>query len=169
MKNILIPSYYAISKFTAFCPIKPYLITFLNSSPSSKNFEGISEVDWEAAEDFNRPWVKYIFPLLSYNLVKLSRSLGYSGIIINQIWFQKYKHSDNHVWHIHSGSYTGVFYVEFPQDSPKTQLLLNEKVIDLEAEEGDIVIFPSFIKHRSPVNTSNNSKIIISYNLDLIM
>ena len=88
---------------------------------------------------------------------------------IDQLWFQKYKQSSNHKWHIHSGNYTGVFYVKFPQDAPKTQLLLNGKIANLNTSEGDLIIFPSFIKHRSPPNKSNNDKLIISYNLQLIL
>ena len=36
----------------------------------------------------------------------------------------------------------------------------------MDAKEGDIVIFPSFIIHRSPKITEDVEKIIISFNLD---
>ena len=66
-------------------------------------------------------------------------------------------------------TYTGVYYVEFEKDFPKTELInqfdQNKKII-VDVKEGDIVIFPSFIIHRSPVMKIKKRKTIISFNLE---
>jgi predicted 2-oxoglutarate/Fe(II)-dependent dioxygenase YbiX len=85
------------------------------------------------------------------------------------MWYQQYIQNDTHTWHIHGENYTGVYYLELPKDSPKTELIdqldLNKK-ISIEAIEGDVIIFPSFIIHRSPKITNNLKKTIISFNLN---
>ena len=56
-----------------------------------------------------------------------------------------------------------------PDDTPKTELIgqydINKK-ITVEAKEGDIVIFPSFIIHRGLKVYSDSRKTIISFNLE---
>ena len=166
MESLQLPIKCLKTQFEDFHLIKPNLLSLLNTEDSYPN---LSEVDWGQSSDFNRPWVKYILPHLSYNLTNLVKSQNYSNIILENIWYQRYQQSNHHTWHIHSGHYTGVFYVEHPEGSPLTQLSFNDKVIDLKASEGDIIIFPSLVVHRSPKNQSNNPKTIISFNLNIDM
>ena len=72
-----------------------------------------------------------------------------------------------HNWHIHGENYTGVYYLELPDDTPKTELIDQyDKKITVKANEGDIVIFPSFIIHRGPKVLNDSRKTIISFNLE---
>ncbi len=78
--------------------------------------------------------------------------------------------SGTHGWHTHSDNYTGVYYLELPDETPKTQIVnpLNQtEIIDLDIKEGDIVLFPSFIIHRAPINKSNKRKTIISFDINI--
>jgi uncharacterized RmlC-like cupin family protein len=56
-----------------------------------------------------------------------------------------------------------------PDDCPQTEIInpYNQKeIIKVDVKEGDILTFPSFVIHRAPVNKSNKTKTIISFNSD---
>ena len=57
-----------------------------------------------------------------------------------------------------TNNYTGVYYLQFPKGATKTQLVNEQKIFEVDAKEGDIVIFPSFIIHRSPKITEDVEK-----------
>ena len=129
----------------------------------------INRSDWSKAKDFKRGWAKYLLPYLRNNFNRMLKEIGFENTsTIDKVWFQHYVKSDIHDWHIHGGNYTGVYYLELPKDAPKTELIDQyniHKKITIDAKEGDIVIFPSFIVHRAPKITNNIRKTIISFNL----
>jgi len=62
-----------------------------------------------------------------------------------------------------------VYYLEF-DDHQYTQLLdpLNlNKAISLRVIEGDFIVFPSHVIHRSGVNQTKKRRSIISFNFDV--
>ena len=84
------------------------------------------------------------------------------------MWYQQYVKNNIHGWHTHGENYTGVYYLDFPKNASKTELIDQyniHKKITIKAKEGDVVIFPSFIIHRSPKMTNDTKKTIISFNL----
>ena len=126
----------------------------------------IDYLDWQKSTDMDRKWVKFIKPLLEKHFLNCIKNLKLNTVHIRNLWFQKYKKDGVHNWHIHGNNYTGVYYLKFPKHSTKTQLVNKQKILEIDAEEGDIVIFPSFVVHRSPKITEDIEKIIISFNLD---
>tara|TARA_R100000687_G_C6300168_1_gene95504 strand:- start:145 stop:459 length:315 start_codon:yes stop_codon:yes gene_type:complete len=90
--------------------------------------------------------------------------------MIYQIWFQQYFKKGTHGWHIHGHNFTGVYYLDFDRTSPKTELVYpykNKEKISINANEGDIVIFPSFAIHRGCQLLDDKTKTIISFNFSL--
>ena len=74
-----------------------------------------------------------------------------------------------HGWHTHAQNYTGVYYVKFSNKDAKTELIdpfSQDKKIIINAKEGDIVIFPSYVIHRATEQKENSEKIIISFNIN---
>ena len=126
----------------------------------------IDYLDWQKSTDMDREWVKFIKPLLEKHFLKCIKNLKLNTVHIRNLWFQKYKKDGVHNWHIHGNNYTGVYYLKFPEHSTKTQLVNKQKILEIDAKEGDIVIFPSFVVHRSPKITEDIEKIIVSFNLD---
>ena len=117
----------------------------------------------------NRKWVKIIYKHLNSHFIECAHKFGYKDVGIEELWFQQYVKNDTHPWHIHSGNYTGVYYLQFPNGSPSTQIIDHcKKVYKVNPKEGDIIIFPSFFIHRSPNVQLNLQKTIISFNLDFI-
>ena len=127
----------------------------------------IYRLDWSKYPDFNREWVQYLAPKLHEHFLICANDLNYQGCLIKGIWYQQYAKNSVHNWHIHGENYTGVYYLELPDDTPKTELIDQyDKKITVKANEGDIVIFPSFIIHRGPKVLNDSRKTIISFNLE---
>jgi len=82
-------------------------------------------------------------------------------------WFQQYEQSDTHSWHFHPDcNISLVYYVELTNSEDSTQFFdLNAREpFSTNASEGDVVVFPAFLPHRSPP-LKGSRKTIISWNL----
>jgi len=76
-----------------------------------------------------------------------------------------------HSWHTHGENFTGVYYVELNEKSPKTQIVNpfdSHSVYELDVSEGDMVIFPSYTLHRAAKMTNDIRKTIISFNFCML-
>lgn len=168
--------YFVKFKFTNHIKHKKILLSLIEISdcenPKNDQAElNITRTDWFDCKNLNRKWFQYFKLDFSKNLEALFLKLGYSGYTINEIWFQQYLTGSEHGWHVHSSNFTGVYYLELPNDSPKTKIIepYSNKEIILDVEEGDIIIFPSFTIHKAPKNMSNKRKSIISFNVDALL
>ena len=86
-------------------------------------------------------------------------------------WFQQYYCKDFHGWHIHPNSNISIsYFLELPDSKYSTEFIDTEtnSIFQSNVEEGDVVIFPSHIIHRSPLITDSNvRKTTIAINLNL--
>jgi len=167
-------SYYAVGQLPDHENIKQKTLDLLDDAVYFKlkakddyYDDSISKLDWDDARDFERPWVKFFMPYIQDYLNALSFALGYQGAIVDEIWFQQYKNLDSHGWHTHGSNFTGVYYLEFNEQSPKTEIIepsnQNRKIIP-DVKEGSILIFPSYTIHRAPQIQNDIRKTIISFN-----
>ena len=83
---------------------------------------------------------------------------------IGNMWFAEYsEHGADFNWHTHEGcNMSGVLQVILEDKENATQLLGNS----IELEEGDLVVFPSMLPHRSPTITDSH-KLVIGFNWDI--
>ena len=88
---------------------------------------------------------------------------GYKNFDYLRYGFNNMQQNSTHGWHIHGRNYTGVYYLQF-DGSAKTQIWNNE-VINLNCEEGDIVMFVIYDTQSTVQNS--NTKTIISFNLEI--
>lgn len=173
-------SYYAIGQLPDHDKIKQKTLDLLDDAVYFKlqanddyYSDSITKLDWDDARDFERPWVKFFKPHIQNYLDKLSFALGYQSAIIDEIWFQQYKNLDSHGWHTHGSNFTGVYYLEFDEQSPKTEIIepsnQSRKIVP-DIKEGSVLIFPSYTIHRAPQIHNDIRKTIISFNyvVDLI-
>lgn len=164
-----------INKFKNFELIKNNILNLINKEQNFKTeYVEISEVnisksDYHNSFNFNRDWVINLEKDISENLITLCLHLNFFGFKISNIWFQQYYENSEHGWHIHGGAnYSGVFYIEMPEDGPRTEFVnpLTKDTFSLKMNEGDIAIFPAFALHRSPKNKSKNRKTVVSFNFN---
>ena len=147
---------------------KQSFLSMLDKHPEPTDMEKqfFSKIDWIYKND-EREWATLIGGLINKYNTLIGETVGYCCPEIHNIWFQQYKKSNIHPWHVHSGQFVGVYYVELPDDCPKTELVCpwDNKVISVDVKEGDILIFPSMIIHRAPEVINDSRKTIISWNL----
>jgi hypothetical protein len=176
MKKYQLDCAYIISKFKYHAVLKDLLLEqidraeFKNPVHSSAEVN-MSKADWHISSNFNRAWVKTIQESLMEQMLEMYKELGYDGLTVHELWFQQYQKNSQHGWHTHSSNFTNVYYLELPSTAPKTQIVnpFNQTdIIEINVEEGDILVFPSFVIHRAPLNTDTNRKTIISYNTNAV-
>ena len=79
----------------------------------------------------------------------------------HNMWFHEYHQGDSFEWHTHKGShYTCVYFIELP-DGAGTELMGHE----VDVKEGDMIMFPSIIPHRSPPLFGTEVKKIIGWTM----
>lgn len=179
IKNEL-PCFYVLDELQEHNDIKDILLKEFDSmekeSLVAKNAyydDNITKLSWKTAEDFEEPWKKILMESLGSKLQSITESLGYQHYDLYQLWFQQYFENDIHGWHIHGHNMTGVYYLELPENAPKTEIVApfnQTEIIVPEIKEGSILLFPSFTIHRAPKIKSDLRKTIVSFNMsfDLI-
>lgn len=176
MKKIEIPSLILKEKFKQHFSLKEKIINLIKDSVSESvidnkngNNDFINKLDWFLAKNWERPWVKLIGPSIYEQLNNFSSELGFVSCTLHELWYQQYNFGNIHNWHVHGKNYTGVYYLEFDKESPKTEILypnnLNE-AFTINVEEGDIIFFPCYFIHRTGKIKNNKRKTIISFNVE---
>ena len=133
--------------------------------------ERISFSDWKYSKDDSRKYILFIFDKIIKNFCKeFCKINNCKSISILNMWFQIYKTGDFHSMHVHpETNFTNIIYISIPTNKVKTNVYSLEKdKINLDVEEGEILTFPAFFPHESPVNNCNNNKIIVSFNSNIM-
>lgn len=143
------------------------MIEKIHLSESKKDFENISRTDWDIKnDDLDRDWAKCFLDNFYKKIKYTYNQIGFKKIEIQNIWFQEYDYQSSFEWHNHPGAdFASVFFLNFSKNNPGTEFMVNDKILRAEVEEGDIIIFPATIMHRSPPNLSDDKRIIIAFNV----
>ena len=149
---------------------KENIIELIKKIPHNP-YETVSHQDYNLHNTMKREYKNYflknIFLKFKEDFIDHTKAIDLG---LHNIWFQWYDPGASHVWHIHGAChFTNVYYVHLPDTSLKTELRFGDKKIVSPIEEGQILTFPSFVSHRSPVNQTTDCKIIISFNTSINM
>lgn len=77
-------------------------------------------------------------------------------------WFQQYEQGSDFGWHQHGGHWAVVYYLELSEMLESTEFI---NYGQFNIKEGDLLFFPTFLVHRSPLIKSNLRKTIIATNI----
>ena len=156
--------------------IKDRILNEIKLSTHYENINNVSEyyrdkvyrTDMHLYKDLNRSWVQILMPNLYISLNEMLSSMVYNGSEILRLWYHQYLKGDTYGWHIHDKMYAGIYYLEFGKSSGRTQICspFSLKSTKINAQEGDVVIFPSHLMHRSLPN-SDERKTVVSFNFNL--
>jgi len=176
MQKFKLDSPFIIGQLNHHQEIKEKVLQQIDEQPTftrlSEPFDNvnITKSDWETNRwDHSRPWANTLMEHLGPHLGEVTKLLGYVEYKIHELWFQQYEKSSGHGWHVHGSNWTNVYFLEFPEDCPKTEFidpLTQITVQQFNVKEGDVLTFPSYVIHRAPVNNSDNRKTIVSWNMD---
>ena len=147
---------------------KEALLSLMVGNPMRTSFESISNTDWEIPMGGQpRPYDHLIQGALNKVWDELYSKYGMNFRQVDT-WFQQYKQGDFHGWHTHMMSmFSSVIYVELPDDTMGTTLKHLGEDVRFDVAEGDYLIFPSYMLHRSPPNPYEDTKSIIAINLQV--
>ena len=130
VRKFLLESFYTIGPLLNHNEIKQQVLDSLDHAETdtlvvrdSYYDDSVNKLDWSRAQNFKRPWVKLLKPHIEDYLNKLAVALGYQSSIIDEFWFQQYVNGDSHGWHTHGSNFTGVYYLELDNSSPKTEII----------------------------------------------
>ena len=123
--------------------------------------------DWYSNK--SKEYFKQFWFFVKDDVEGLFKNLGYKNVNVGVYWYQQYTKDGCFSWHRHEGStWNIVYYLELGDNSPRTEFRhpVTQEVFTVEADEGDIIIFPSLLLHRSSVNQTDERKTIIAVNID---
>ena len=146
--------------------IKNQLLKLIEKS-KSENFDRFDKGVWEkiTKTDFNFSTSPQEYKdLVISTIVPYTYNKRFCIQNVPDMWYQQYKKNDNHGWHIHSGChFSHIYLLELPKKKYLTQFYI-DKLVEVEAEEGDLISFPAYIIHRSPIIKDNTRKPVIVFN-----
>lgn len=109
---------------------------------------------------------EFIFNYLKPYFLEYANSWNYSDVHMKIMWFIQYENNNqqNQGWHGHDyTSLSSVYLLELSDSEQATEFW----GIDVgELKEGDLIIFPSFIPHRSP-DVLNGRKTAIGVDINM--
>ena len=170
MKFHSLNTFYIITDIVEHLKIKSQLLEYIRSMPNDSmndDYNTLSKTDWNLPKNHQRKYLEFFYPIIGPYLLKMRDEMGFKDCWIDNGWFQVYDKNDTHKWHVHaSTNYTNVYYLDLPDESIKTQIKdeLTNSIVDIDVHEGQLITFPANMKHRSPVNDTDQQKVIIAFN-----
>ena len=167
MKFYDMKSFYIVTDVKEHAQNKNKFLELIDSMPQS-NLEGISKTDWNLPKEQKREYLDYFYEMIIPYMNEMASLLKCKTWSIDNGWFQQYNIQDNHGWHTHEKSnYTNVYYLHLPNNSIKTEVydVTNNTIInDFDVKEGQILTFAAGTIHRSPLNDTDDKKVVIAFN-----
>jgi uncharacterized protein YjlB len=156
-----------VTSFKEHAKYKKELLKLIEKMPYSdgdkKHTDSLYKEDYYLPTEYPRPYLALFYKLIEPYMDKISKKFESKKTIIHNSWFQQYKKGNYHHWHNHVNCHFGnVYYLELPSSELGTKFL--NSINDVEVQEGDILTFPSYLYHQSPVNKTNKRKTVISFN-----
>tara|TARA_R110002020_G_scaffold140585_2_gene312240 strand:- start:1 stop:546 length:546 start_codon:yes stop_codon:yes gene_type:complete len=168
-------SYYFVHKVKEHKKHKKELFNLINKTPKKELYEAgqaISKTDWDVKGDIKREYIEVLYKMLSPYLIETAKFFNAENTRINKAWFQQYVKNDYHNWHTHPQcNFTSIYYLELKDSNIKTEIMdpkTKEVIKTPSFEEGDFIIFPAYLLHRSPKNKTRKRKTVFSLNLDFL-
>lgn len=132
----------------------------------------ISSSDYLLNPGVEKPYISVLGTDFFDTLDQLFAGIDHGRWQITSTWTQSYKTTgDCHGWHRHHCClWSCVYMLELTQTAPRTQMrdMITGAQWQLDAEEGDILVWPSQIMHSSPSIGPGDRKTIIGFNIDAL-
>ena len=143
--------------------IKKLLLEQIDLIPNNPfNVDGckLFHTDWNLPVEMHREYKFLFFKTVNEHLKKIALDLEVPNVEFTSFWFQQYKENSLHGWHTHGGAnFANVYFLECPEGA-STEF----KNFQIDCKEGDIISFPAFLPHRSPIINKEYKKTVIAFN-----
>lgn len=144
--------------------VKPKLMSQIKDMPN-QGVDNVTKSDWDLPKDFDRPYLKTFYELISPYMDLFAKKNYCKNWIIHNSWFHEYHERSDFKWHVHPNcQFANIYFLNLPDKKTTTNILdIDSKLINVNVEEGDFITFPSFLRHRSPMVTHLH-KTVIAFN-----
>jgi uncharacterized protein (TIGR02466 family) len=151
------------------------------------NLRGWHSPDFNMQDSEPKEFFNSIAASINEALIDMGWDLKDQKAKITSMWSIINKSEATNARHIHGNNFiSAAYYVKAPENCgnivfhdprsepsyyhPKisTPNKLNTNVVTIKPEEGLLVLFPSYLHHSVDINRSNEERIVISFNLNLI-
>ena len=151
------------------------------------NFLGWHSKNFDLELEQPRFFVNSISPQLNSVLTDMGWNIKNQEIKITGMWAIINKKNASNSMHIHSNNYiSAAYYVKAPINCgdivfydprfaatyryPKISKTnkLNSNIVSFQPKEGMLVLFPSYLQHSVNANKTDEERIVISFNINLI-
>lgn len=137
-------------------------INLIPQNPLIEKADNILHTDFNLPPAMHREYKDLFLKTVVNHLTNMCHTLGVSHYNISHFWFQRYGQGGKHLWHTHPGcNFANVYFVECPRGSSTKFKNFTE-----DCEEGDILSFPAFLPHMSPLIENDETKTVIAFNVD---
>jgi len=155
-----------VYNFKSHKKFKRELLKLINNIPKTKlntnKIESLNHTDWYLPPETSRAYWSLFKDLLKDWKTHMCFKTHSKRCLIHNYWFQQYLKNDHHNWHNHSAcQFSSVYYLELSNSKMATEFFEGSKI---NVKEGDIITFPSYLYHRSPINKINKRKTVIVFN-----
>ena len=153
--------------------IKDKLLLYFDELTDKYNLQvnessNISSTDYffnlknKKTSSYNHIINEFIYPIVENNILD---KFGCRGVRFQGSWFQQYEKGSSFSYHTHPNShFAAIYYIESPPGSETEFLNFDAPT----PKEGQLLVFPSFIVHRSNPNPSNDRKTVVAFNFNLL-
>lgn len=143
---------------------KLQLLKLIDEMPNVSQ-EGVSKSDWSLPKNHPRKYLDLFYSKVIKAPMNIMKDyFEAKNWDISNGWFQQYEKNSYHSWHNHpNANWTNVYFLELPDKTFKTKIKVQGKILNYEAEEGDLISFPAYLPHTSNKNQGGR-KTIIAFN-----
>ena len=154
---------------------------------NKSNVKGWHSKDFNLKENEPQNFINFISPSIEQVMTDMNWEKEKQTIKITSMWAIINKGGSTNLRHQHGNStISGAYYVRAPQNCgeivfydprpapvysyPKaiSSNLLNAQVNGISPKEGALILFPSYVDHSVNENKSNEERIVISFNINII-
>ncbi len=155
------------SKIKNYRKLNKIILDKIDSAPSKSYYNNdsetlVSNTDWEIENDKSEFFKEFLGASVNH-LKEICIHHNLDKCNIGRIWYQQYYEGSSHGWHNHPNChFANVYFVECPKGS-STKF----KDFDLDCSVGEIISFPSYLIHNSPLLQKNKRKTVIAFNTNI--
>jgi hypothetical protein len=166
MKINKLDSFYITLKIKEHKKNKKKLLSLINKIPKNK-LTNVSHSDWSLPKEYKREYLNLFFKIIHPYFNEILKLMHAEEWKIHNAWFHQYSKNDFFDWHTHpKANFSAVYYLEMPKNNMKTKIfnIYNNKLININVKEGDLIIFPAYLLHKSSIINNNLRKTVIAFN-----
>lgn len=130
-----------------------------------RGYANMSHTDYKIHEGEKpyQPYKSLWREMVSPYIKEYMESFGCNKLREHNTWFAQYYDGADFGWHTHTGTNLSCVYLLEGTPRDATQFW----GFDIKVKEGDLVLFPAMVKHRSP-QVNHGRKTIIAQNMDIL-